>query len=73
MNGTLTLSYEITSLEILSVKYETTFKGELTITGSINGTASFDLTVTYDGTEEPPYTICGTVGGHQIVQGTCPE
>lgn len=58
LNGIVTL--EVTGS---ATAYTWTYSGEVEASGSVSGTASFEITVSSDGTIE------GTVGGYEINQG----
>lgn len=66
LNGVLELKYNIQS--ITGMKMNISYKGDLTVSGSASGTASFDMEITYSGMAS--YCVKGTVGGISINQGT---
>jgi autotransporter translocation and assembly factor TamB len=66
LNGTLNISYDVKSIGITGMDYSMKYSGDLEVSGSASGTASFDLTVTIKGM---PPQVCGTVGGQDVSYG----
>lgn len=66
LNGTLNISYDVKSMGLTGLDYVMTYSGDLAVSGSASGTASFDLTITYSGLSPK---VCGTVGGQDVSYG----
>jgi len=65
LNGTLNMSYDVTSMTTFN--YTMKYSGDLEVSGTASGTASFDLTITYGGIGQ--VKVCGTVGGVDVSYG----
>jgi hypothetical protein len=68
LNGPLNISYDVKGAGIGGLSYTMKYSGDLEVSGSATGTASFDLTITVSGMTPK---VCGTVGGHDVSYGGC--
>ena len=63
LNGTINLSYDVKNVAP-TINYTMKYSGDLEVSGSASGTASFDLTISMSG--PGGYKVCGTVSDHDV-------